>query len=57
MGQLRLNEAGLIDGATWAAIEDHMALDIGGLDSAGIDEQRQRADFAAGREGGHHEGG
>jgi hypothetical protein len=32
-----------------------MALGIGGLNPAGIDEPRQRADFAAGREGGHHE--
>ena len=55
MGQLRRNEAGLLHGATAAAIEDHMALGIGGLDPAGIDEPRQRADFAAGREGGHHE--
>jgi hypothetical protein len=31
-----------------------MALGIGRLDSTGIDEHRQLADFAAGREGGHH---
>jgi hypothetical protein len=32
-----------------------MALGIGGLDPTGIDEPRQRADFAAAREGSHHE--
>jgi hypothetical protein len=34
-----------------------MALGIGRLDPAGIDEHRQLADLAAGREGGHHEEG
>ena len=48
MGQLRRNEAGLFDGASAAAIEDPMALGIGRLDSTGIDEHRQLADFAAG---------
>jgi hypothetical protein len=32
-----------------------MALGIGGLDPTGIDEHRQLADFAAAREGSHHE--
>ncbi len=57
MGQLRRNKTGIFDRAAAAALEDHMALGIGRLDPAGIDEHRQLADLAAGREGGHHEGG
>ena len=57
MGQLRRNEAGLFHRQAAAAIEDRDALSIGRLDPAGIDEHRQLADLAAGREGGHHEGG
>lgn len=57
MGQLRRNEARLFDRQAAATIEDHMALGIGRLDPAGIDEHRQLADLAAGREGGHHEEG
>jgi len=54
MGQLSRNEARLLHGATAASIEDHMALGIGRLAPAGIDEHLQLADLAAGREGGQH---
>ena len=57
MGQPRRKEAGLFDGATAAAIEDHLALGIGRLDLTKIHEPRQLADLAAGSEGGHHEEG
>ena len=54
--QLGRNETGLLEGAATAAIEDPMPLDIGCLDPTGIHEHRQLAVFAAGIEGGHHEG-
>ena len=57
MGQLSRHEAGLLHGATTAAIEDGDALGSACLAATGIDVHQELADFAAGERGSHHEGG
>ena len=56
MSALSRDETGLLHRlAAAAAIEDRDAFGIRRLDPTGIDEYCRLADFAAGREGGHHE--